>query len=265
MHRVDYDRIAHLYDEPFRDHVVDPHLIEFLESVDDETAARLRVLDVGCGTGLQIAANRQRMPDVDFVGVDRFQAMLRIARARCPDAWWLQGDGAALPLGPQTCHYATSQFAYPHVRNPPALIADVFRVLRPGGRFVMTNIDPWSMPGWSIYRYFPEALALDRQDFVPVETFVTLLEGAGFQGVRVTRHDLSRRERVDDFLAFASKRHRASQLLAIPDAAYAAGLERLRKAVHEAAGDEPIVESTFVLVTIVADTPRSPSTGSVEV
>jgi SAM-dependent methyltransferase len=256
VHRVDYDRIAHLYDEPYRDHVVDPNLLDFLGAADDETAAALRVLDVGCGTGRQLAANRQRMRDIVLIGVDRFQAMLGIARARCPEAHWLQGDGAALPLASRTCHYATSQFAYPHVRNTPGLIAELFRVLRPGGRFVMTNIDPWSMPGWSIYRYFPEALALDRQDFVPVDTFLALLHDAGFRDARATPHNRSAVERVDDFLAFASQRHRASQLMAISDAAYAAGLQRLRTAADEAPDEERTFESEFVLVTIVADKPE---------
>ena len=260
MHRVDYDRIAHLYDEPSRDHIVDPHLVDFLEAADDETAATLRVLDVGCGTGRQLAANRQRMPDVALIGVDRFRAMLRIAGARCSDVRWLQADGAALPLGPQTCDYVTSQYAYPHVRNTTRLVSEIFRVLRPGGRFVMTNIDPWSMPGWSIYRYFPEARALDREDFVPVESFVALLESAGFRDVRVVRRNLSAAERVEDFLAFASERHRASQLVAISDVAYAAGLERLRTAVREAPEAERTFESEFVLVTIAADRPRVPAT-----
>ncbi len=120
----------------------------------------------------------------------------------------------------------------------------------------MTNIDPWSMPGWSIYRYFPEALALDRQDFVPVDTFLALLHNAGFRDARATPQNRSAVERVDDFLAFASQRHRASQLMAISDAAYTAGLQRLRTAVDEAPDEERTFESEFVLVTIVADKPE---------
>jgi len=257
MHRVDYDLIAHHYDEPLRDHTVDSHLIRFLEAADDETAATLRVLDVGCGTGRQLSANRLRLPHVSMVGVDRFQAMLRIASSRCPDVRWLQADGAALALASQTCDYVTSQFAYPHVRNTRRLVAEIFRVLRPGGRFVMTNIDPWSMPGWSIYRYFPEALALDREDFVPVDTFVALLQESGFRDVRTTRHSLPAEERLGDFLAFATERHRASQLMAISDAAYAAGLERLQAAARDIPEGSATFISEFVLVTIAADRPRA--------
>jgi hypothetical protein len=35
MARVDYDQIAHLYDEPLREHAVDPRLLAFLEERPD--------------------------------------------------------------------------------------------------------------------------------------------------------------------------------------------------------------------------------------
>ncbi len=93
MHRVDYDRVAHLYDEPLRDHVVDRKLIEYIAGR-PVGATAVRVLDAGCGTGKQIAANRTRFPEAVFIGADRFHGMLHIARRRCRDARWLQVDAA---------------------------------------------------------------------------------------------------------------------------------------------------------------------------
>jgi hypothetical protein len=118
----------------------------------------------------------------------------------------------------------------------------------------MTNIDPWSMPGWLVYRYFPEAEELDHQDFMPTERFVALMGDAGFEDVRVFGTNLSRDERLNEFLAYVSTRHRASQLMAISDAAYNRGVQRLREAVANARPD--VVErSEFVLVTIMGDKP----------
>jgi ubiquinone/menaquinone biosynthesis C-methylase UbiE len=51
MPRVNYDRIAPLYDEPERDHPLDSNLFEFLAANDHPEP--VRVLDVGCGTGKQ--------------------------------------------------------------------------------------------------------------------------------------------------------------------------------------------------------------------
>ena len=67
-------------------------------------------------------------------------------------------------------HYVTNQFSYPHIGDKRSFLAEVFRVLGPGGRFVLTNIDPWSMTGWALYRYFPESFALDERYFLPVAT-----------------------------------------------------------------------------------------------
>ncbi len=146
MRRVDYDEIARAYDEPSRDHDVDLGLTAFLDEIPSLDASQVSVLDVGCGTGKQLLANRLAMPDATLVGADLSLGMLRVARERCPDAAWVQGDGAALPFRSGAFHYVSNQFSYPHMRHQERFIAEVLRVLRPGGRFVMTNIDPWSSP-----------------------------------------------------------------------------------------------------------------------
>lgn len=253
MHRVDYDEVAQFYDEPARDHVADPHLISFVESRNHLATSTIRILDVGCGTGKQLAANHRVFPDMAMVGLDRFHGMLRIARRRCPEVAWLQADGADLPLSSGAFHYVTSQFAYPHVRRTEQLVREVLRTLRPDGRFVMTNIDPWSMTGWLIYQYFPEALDLDRRDFVQVERFVAMMRDVGFQDVEVKRDDLSKGESLGEFSSFARNRHRASQLMAISDNAYAAGIRRLDAAVEGARDLDLVVRSEFMLVTIAGN------------
>jgi ubiquinone/menaquinone biosynthesis C-methylase UbiE len=251
--RVDYDRIAHLYDERVRDHGVDAELVALLASGIRGHPGHARILDIGCGTGKQLAANRGRFPAMTMVGVDRSEAMLRIARARCTDVHWIRADGAALPLGDGSVDYATSQYSYQHVRRTPQLLGEVFRALRPGGRFLMVNIDPWSMPGWLVYHYFPAAVALDRRDFVPADEFVALMRGLGFADIRVRRDDLSKQERLRDFQVHVSGRHRGSQLMAIPDADYAAGLAQIRRDLDDDA--DRVTASQFVLITIVGDKP----------
>jgi ubiquinone/menaquinone biosynthesis C-methylase UbiE len=254
MHRVDYDRVAALYDNRWRDRTVDPDLLAFLDAHRAVDGASVRILDVGCGTGKQLAANRDRFPRMVMVGVDRFEGMLRIARSRCPAVLWIHADGAALPFSGSVFDYVTSQFSYQHVRRTPQLLAEVGRVLRPAGRFVMTNIDPWAMEGWLVYQYFPEARELDRHDFLPAHEFAKLLEQVGFRNVRVRRADRGTGWTLRSFKDFASERHRASQLMAIADDAYAKGLRRLREALA-AGGDDVVVPSEFVEITIVADRP----------
>ena len=169
MPRVDYDLIAHLYDEPMREHRVDERLLAFLDERPDLDLATVRVLDVGCGTGRQLAANQTRLPEAYMVGVDRFAGMLRIAARRSPGISWVQGDGGHLPLASSNFDYATNQFSYQHIDEQESFFHEMHRVLRPGGRFVLTNIDPWSMVDWAIYQFFPETLDLDGDDFLPAD------------------------------------------------------------------------------------------------
>ena len=93
--RVDYDAIAHLYDtQPYREKTVDPELVAFLEQ--HASAETLSVLDIGCGTGNQLVANRPLVPHAHLVGLDRFLGMLRQARSKAPGIAWAQADGGAL-------------------------------------------------------------------------------------------------------------------------------------------------------------------------
>ena len=250
MHRLDYDRIAHLFDEPLRDHEVDPHLVRFLAEDAQRRGPGASMLDVGCGTGKQLASNRAAFPNLRMIGLDRFAGMLKIARARCPTVTWVHGDGAALPFRSTSFDYVCNQFSYPHVHDKPSLIAEIFRVLKPRGRFVMTNIDPWSMPDWAIYRFFPEARRLDEQDFLPVHEFAGLMTASGFDRVTTERTRSGVRESLRGFLDYASARHRSSHFMAMSDAAYGAGIRRIKEALDTTEDPSETFDNDVVLVTI---------------
>ena len=255
MPRVDYDQIAHLYDEPIREHAVDERLLAFLEERPDLDEASVRILDVGCGTGRQLGANWTRLPGAVMVGVDRFRGMLRIAARRGPGIGWVQGDGAQLPLASASFDYATNQFSYQHIAEQERFVHEMHRVLRPGGRFVMTNIDPWSMTRWAIYRYFPAAFDRDVLDFLPADAFADLMREAGFVDVRIERRARAETRDLAELLAYVSERHRTSQLMVIADDAYRDGLGRLRLELEAAGGASVTVESEACLLMIRGDRP----------
>jgi SAM-dependent methyltransferase len=250
--RVNYDTIADRYDVPERDYDADLNLLAFLTET-GATAARCRALDLGCGTGKQLAANHRVLPEMRKVGVDRSAGMLGIARRRCADVTWIQGNGSELPLASAAFDYVTSQFSYPHIGHTRGLLEEVLRVLRPGGRFVMTNIDPWSMRGWAIYHYFPEAFGRDCRDFLPAEQFADLMKELGFDRVRVTRESRPWRKTLAELQTLVRERYRASQLMVISGEEYAAGLGRLREDLDRGGLQDTPREYEFVLVTIMGD------------
>lgn len=248
--RVNYDQIAHLYDEPGRDFNPDPDLLHYLRQ--HPGTGVCRVLDMGCGTGKQLAANHAAVPALQLVGLDLFRGMLDHARKRCPTANWVQGDSMRPPFPDASFDYITNQFSYHHIPDKIRLLSETYRLLKPGGRFAITNLDPWSMNGWIVYRYFPASRRCDLADFLPENQLVSVMREAGFRDIRM-RRELSRREEtLGDFLAYASQRHRTSHLMAIDDQDYEDGLGKIRESIRRA-GAEARVRSELCLIWVTGD------------
>ena len=251
--RVNYDLIAHLYDEPGRDYGIDQDLVEFLNEGADHQASQFRILDMGCGTGKQLLANQ--FPNMEKIGLDLFHGMLKQARNRCKDMNWIQGDTANPPFATNSFDYITNQFSYHHVQDKNRMIAAIFRILKPGGRFVITNLDPWSMLGWIVYAYFPASRQRDLTDFLPVDQLTALMQRTGFCNIRVRYKHSRSEENLYDFLKYASQRHRTSQLMAILDSDYANGISKLEECVQKL-GKQSRISSEICLVWVTGDKVR---------
>ncbi|HEV8247425.1 MAG TPA: methyltransferase domain-containing protein, partial [Polyangiaceae bacterium] len=183
--RVDYDRIGRRYDdETVRQREADPKLIEYLSAHESADGEGLAMLDIACGTGIQLLANGKRFPALKMQGLDLSAAMLEAARAKRPDIEWLQGDASKLPFSDASFDYVSSQFCFHHFSDKAAVLAEIERVLRPGGRYVMLNMVPWRMRDWEVYEYFPEAFALDERDFWLEIRIQQVLERCGLTAVK---------------------------------------------------------------------------------
>jgi len=246
--RVNYDTIAHLYDtQPYRAKTVDPELLAFLGQ--RRSAETLSILDVGCGTGNQLVANRVVVPHARLVGLDRSLGMLRQAQAKAPDIAWVQADGTVLPFQAQSFDFVTCQYALHHIQDKAGMLREVFRVLRLGGCLVLRNLCPQECADWLYYAYFPEAHAIDLADFWPPEAVVAVLEATGFVAVTVERQHLRYEQNLRLWLDTVRRRDTCSQLLTIPDAAYEAGVRRLEHELAE--GNAPLVRADHLcFVTI---------------
>lgn len=249
--RVNYDLIAHLYDEPGRNYDTDSNLIDFLEQ---KSIPQPYILDLGCGTGKQLTANYNKFPKVCMVGLDLFRGMLHQAQKRCKKISWVQGDSTDLPFGNSSFDYMTNQFSYHHIQNKIKFFAETHRILKPGGRFVITNLDPWSMAGWIVYQYFPASRQRDLSDFLPIDVLISQLEKVGFCNIQVKQVHNRSEENLGEFLRYASQRFRTSQLIAIQDDEYEDGIARL-KAETVKFGKGSQVSSEICLVWVMADKP----------
>ena len=247
--RVNYDLIAHLYDEPGRNYDTDPNLLNFLQQ---KYISQLRILDMGCGTGKQLSADHSMFPGLQMVGIDLFHGMLLQAQKRENKIIWIRGDKTNLPFRNTRFDYVTNQFSYHHVQDKFRLIVETYRILKPGGRFVITNLDPWSMTAWIVYQYFPASRQRDLSDFLPVDELVNQMEKIGFCNIQVKRNHNRSEENLSKFLCYASQRHRTSQLVAIRDHEYEAGIAKLKDDFVKL-GNDFQVSSEICLVWVSGD------------
>lgn len=236
--RVDYDTIADRYDsQPHREKSVDPELTAFLGV--RKRADVLSLLDIACGTGNQLIANRAVLPEATMVGVDGSLGMLRQARRKAPDIAWVHADGAQLPFRAESFDFVSCQYAFHHFRDKTLMLHNASRVLRGGGRLAIYNLCPHDCEDWLYYGFFPEALGRDLADFWPPELIVREMGAIGFANVNTERRHLHFDHDLSALLDAARRRDTNSQLMAISDASYAAGLRCIERELASAPRARP--------------------------
>ena len=105
-----------------------------------------QVLDIGCGTGNLLLALGQEYPEVDLVGLDPDHRALARAGRKAHRAGvavsWRQGFAEELPYPDGAVDRVFSSLMLHHLQDDKdALLAEVRRVLRPSGVFVLADID----------------------------------------------------------------------------------------------------------------------------
>ena len=98
--------------------------------------AEIRVLDVGCGTGANLAALRDTLHDADIVGLDPSERAREVcARRGLPT---IAGAATELPFADATFDLVTAFDVLEHVADDAGAVAELQRVLRPGGSAIVT-------------------------------------------------------------------------------------------------------------------------------
>ncbi len=97
------------------------------------------VLDLACGSGdLAVEARRA---GARVLGLDFSTGMLRKARQRGVDAALVRGDALHVPLADASIDGVVSGFALRNFVDLPSVFAESARVLRPGGRIALLEVD----------------------------------------------------------------------------------------------------------------------------
>lgn len=226
MKRADYDRIADQYDIYRVKWDIPPDKV--VTALLAEGRADQRVLDVGCGTGLYLCAQREHFADaaIRWFGIDASGQMLAKAVAKAPDLSVAHARAEALPIATGAVDYVYTSFAFHHFTDKDAALDEITRVLAADGRLRIRNMDPWGQDEWWLYRFFAGTRENDHVRFWPVERLGSALEQRGFDvDTEITVEQDSRT--VADALDEAERRV-ISQLAILDDASYEEGIARLR-------------------------------------
>jgi SAM-dependent methyltransferase len=113
-----------------------------------------RVLDVGSGPGL-LAADMAEVVGLagHVIGIDVSDAMLALGQRRCANIGetvrlsFIKADATALPFPDAAFDAAVSIQVYEYVADLPNALAELYRVLRPGGRALILDTD-WDSIVW---------------------------------------------------------------------------------------------------------------------
>lgn len=114
----------------------------------------MRILDLGCGSGRSFDWFKQCLPRFEWTGLDIESSPEVLSRTRT-DCSFTTYNGVSIPFEDQTFDIVFSNQVFEHVRHPDALLSEVHRVLKPGGRFIggVSYLEPYH--SYSIFNFTP--------------------------------------------------------------------------------------------------------------
>jgi ubiquinone/menaquinone biosynthesis C-methylase UbiE len=143
---------------------------EFARSTYHGMGTGLKVLDLGCGEGRSADWFAHLDPTVHWQGVD-IEGSPEVMARNASDPRMRSFDGIHLPFEAGSFDIVYSEQVLEHVRQPFELVAEVRRVLRPGGAFVgsVAYLEPYH--SFSVFNFTPYGLKvlLEASSLEPVE------------------------------------------------------------------------------------------------
>ncbi|MEM7794663.1 MAG: class I SAM-dependent methyltransferase [Cyanobacteria bacterium P01_C01_bin.118] len=113
-----------------------------------ELPEQAKVLDIGCGTGRLLNRLAAKYSELQGIGLDFSAEMLHQARRsnrHRPRLIFVQGNAAPLRFVDNQFDAVFNTISFLHYPNPEQVLAEVYRVLRPDGRFYLVDLTNQSL------------------------------------------------------------------------------------------------------------------------
>lgn len=136
-------------------------------------------LDIGCGTGNYLEAFSKK--GFSFYGADPSEIMLEEARRKNTGARLVKASSENLPFNDAHFDGCTAVLTMHHWQDLEKGLREIYRVLKPGARFVMFSFCPEQMRGYWLHHYFPKMIEDSGQQLPHRHEMVKCLINAGFK------------------------------------------------------------------------------------
>lgn len=174
------------------------------------------VADIGTGTGYLLPALARHFAKV--MAVEPAETMLSCAKQRVKEAQlrnvrFFQGELASLPMKSKTCDLALAMLVIHHVPNPAKALAEMYRVVRPGGRVLI--VEQQSHENQAFYERMQ-----DQWWGFEARELASMLTAAGFRHVRyqslMTTKSASRSDEAPPLFVLQGERPSEQQTKKLP-------------------------------------------------
>ena len=219
-----------------------------------ELSAGGTLIDLGCGTGEALQQILNRWPAIQLIGVDLAPAMIEKAQARVSAARLLVADieQTGLPAASADIVFSCAAMQW---CDPNRAAAEVTRLLKPGGQFIMSAFVAGSLPE------FREAWRRSRpdlnrvHDLVSASAWQSALTGAGFEIKELTQTPRCQTFASVDDLLLQFRKLGASYAGYDRKPLSRVDYENFRQQLGEVVSDSPTL--TYECLTVVAEKPSS--------
>jgi SAM-dependent methyltransferase len=217
------------------------------------------VLDIGCGRGTSSLVLAGQLRPQRVVGLDAAPSLLAHARERAQDLAditvdFVEGDFHDLPLPSGSCDVAAAAFCLYHSQHPEDVIAQIARVLAPGGLAVLVT------KGLDSYQEMDQLVAAAGLDprAVQHDSLYTAAHSGNLADLAASSLDVIAVQDEEHAFTFDGHDHTAQYLATNPKYELAPGLYgnpgALAATLHEFLPDQPL--TTRSRITFVVAQPN---------
>lgn len=219
------------------------------------------VIDIGTGAGALLQAIQRAAPSAVIVGIDRSQGMLRLARGKHAGPLALM-DVQRLALPANRFEVAVVAFVLFHLPYPDQCLAEVARVLQPGGVVGTVTWGSENVPRANAV--WDDELQASRAQVIELpavdnraccdstQKITKLLEQSGFVSIKVWSESIEHRWRPEDHFDYQMRSNSRLRLLSLSATDREACVRRIRGQLSGADDEQYVYRGEVFMATAVS-------------